>query len=118
LYAISAEEDGTGVVACYILLEPGGRAGYQVDALSKCYQRLKEKGVVGVNFFLTDKDFAQITSAQTVWPDAKVQLCKWHVDDAVRRKMRSTKELKNDKVFIRFIGILCELTSFIYLHAF
>jgi hypothetical protein len=50
-------------------LKPGGRAGYQVDALSKCYQRLKEKGVVGVNFFLTDKDFAQITSAQTVWPD-------------------------------------------------
>ncbi|CAG8773712.1 7160_t:CDS:1, partial [Ambispora leptoticha] len=36
------------------------------------------------------KDFSHITSAQKVWPQARVQLCYWHIFHAIKKKLSST----------------------------
>ena len=42
-------------------------------------QALKERNLKDIPYILTDKDFAEINAAQTVWPEAHLQLCVWHM---------------------------------------
>ena len=43
----------------------------------------------GINprFTLSDKDQSEINALQEVWPDAKHQLCLWHVLRALKRRL-------------------------------
>ena len=36
---------------------------------------------------LTDKDWSEINAFQTVFPDAKIQLCFWHCRVAVKKRL-------------------------------
>ncbi|CAG8581378.1 8237_t:CDS:2 [Dentiscutata erythropus] len=36
-----------------------------------------------------NKDFVQITSAQIIWPQARIQLCYWHMFRAIKKKLAS-----------------------------
>ena len=49
-----------------------------------------------LNFFLADKDFAQISAGQTIWPNSKIQLCHWHLRRAVETKLKDTHLPKRD----------------------
>ena len=43
-------------------------------------------------FFLTDKDFAQISAARFVWKNVKIQLCLWHIKKAVETRLGNNKK--------------------------
>ena len=43
------------------------------------------------NFFLTDKDFAQINAALQVWPS---KLCLWHFEKAIKTRLADGSILK------------------------
>jgi hypothetical protein len=42
-------------------------------------------------FFLSDKDFSQISAARFVWKNIKVQLCLWHIKKAVEARLSNNK---------------------------
>jgi len=42
-------------------------------------------------FFLTDKDFAQISAAKFVWKGIKIQLCLWHIKKAIETRLSNNK---------------------------
>ncbi|GET64849.1 ATP-dependent DNA helicase PIF1 [Rhizophagus irregularis DAOM 181602=DAOM 197198] len=67
LYVVHAEIDGMGFPLAYLTgLEP--------------------------EFFISDKDFAQISAARFVWKNIKVQLCLWHIKKAVEARLSSNKK--------------------------
>ena len=55
-------------------------------------QALKERNLKKFPIILTDKDFAEINAAQTVWPEAQIQLCAWHVRRAIKQRLASNKQ--------------------------
>ena len=48
---------------------------------------MKTIGLKNIDYFLTDKEFSQINAAQTVWPNAKVQIYLWHAKRALKKKL-------------------------------
>ncbi|CAB4414215.1 unnamed protein product [Rhizophagus irregularis] len=67
-----------------------------VDATYNTNNLTFELYVLHAEFFLTDKDFAQISAGQAVWPNAKIQLCHWHLRRAIEMKLKDTKLPKRD----------------------
>lgn len=53
----------------------------------------KQMKLQGLNpeFLLTDKDFSQITASQRIWPNTKIQLCRWHIKRSVEARLASNK---------------------------
>ena len=61
-------------------------------------------------FFLTNKNFAQISAAKFVWKDIKIQLCLWHIKKAVEKRLANNKKPQQ----INYNGVLAQQTfSFI-----
>ncbi|CAG8694102.1 18760_t:CDS:2, partial [Gigaspora margarita] len=50
-----------------------------------------EEGLVS-EFFITDKDFSQISAAKHVWKGIKIQLCLWHIKRAVETRLANNKK--------------------------
>jgi len=48
------------------------------------------------DFFLTDKDWAQINAASRVWPSTKIQLCLWHVKRAIGKRLADSSISKRN----------------------
>ena len=65
----------------------GIRTGIIIDFLVQ----LKMRGLEP-DFFITDKDFAQISAARFVWNNIKIQLCLWHVKKAIEGRLASNKK--------------------------
>ena len=90
---VHAEVDGMGFSLSYLFLENNGncgngiRTGVIIDFLLK----LKTLGLEP-EFFITDKDFTQISAARFVWKNIKIQLCLWHIKKAVEAKLGSNKK--------------------------
>ncbi|CAG8768953.1 16202_t:CDS:2, partial [Racocetra fulgida] len=55
--------------------------------LTLFFESLFKLGLNNVYFFLTDKDFAQVSAAQKVWPNAKIQICFWHLKKAIKKRL-------------------------------
>ncbi|PKK58461.1 hypothetical protein RhiirC2_703467 [Rhizophagus irregularis] len=77
LYAIMGVIDGTGFPLSYLIIS--------------WMQALKERNLRNFPFILTDKDFSEINAAQTVWPEARLQLCVWHLRRAIKQRLSSNK---------------------------
>ena len=62
------EVDGTGFPLAYLFLETNGEAGAnnKTNIITVFLKSLNP------TFFLTDKDFAQISAAQNTWPKVKI----------------------------------------------
>ena len=56
--------------------------------LERWFTVLKNRGI-DPEFTLSDKDKSEINALRTVWPNAKHQLCIWHVLRAIRRRLAS-----------------------------
>lgn len=97
LYVLHAEVDGTGYPLGYLFLDNNGNgvSGAQTNIITRFLEKFREYGIFP-QFFLTDKDFAQISAGQTVWPNAKIQLCHWHLRRAVETKLKDTHLPKRD----------------------
>ena len=70
--------DDTGFPLSYLLISTGKNRNI-TEILIYWMQALKERHLKHFSFILTDKDFSEINVAQTVWPEACLQLCMWHV---------------------------------------
>ncbi len=43
-------------------------------------------------FFLTNKDFVQISAAHFVWKNIKIQLCLWHIKKVIEVRLTNNKK--------------------------
>lgn len=86
---LHAEFDGTGFPLGYLFLEGNGQCGNGVrtDVISAFCKQLRDLENINPQFLLSDKDFAQISALQITWPNAKIQLCQWHLLRALKTKL-------------------------------
>ncbi|PKY27979.1 hypothetical protein RhiirB3_443922 [Rhizophagus irregularis] len=90
LYAIMGVIDGTGFPLSYLIISVGKNRNI-TGILTQWMQALKERNMRNFPFILTDKDFSEINAAQTVWPEARLQLCVWHLRRAIKQRLSSNK---------------------------
>ncbi len=93
LFAVLAEVDGTGIPLAYVFAKPTGDRTLSTSAplmelLHQVLSRVREEGFDPA-FFGCDKDLAEIAAISFVFPNAKIQLCYWHVLRAIRSKLKS-----------------------------
>ena len=81
-----------GFPLSYLFLENNGNCGngIRTGVIIDFLLQLKTLGLEP-EFFITDKDFAQISAARFVWKNIKVQLCLWHIKKAVEARLSSNK---------------------------
>jgi hypothetical protein len=76
LYAIIGQFDGAGFAMAYLFVEGNKKHdGACTEILTLFFKELYDLEMRNIQFFLTDKDFAQISAAQQIWLYAKVQIC-------------------------------------------
>ncbi|GBC46882.2 ATP-dependent DNA helicase PIF1 [Rhizophagus irregularis DAOM 181602=DAOM 197198] len=76
LYAIIGQFDGSGFAMTYLFVEGSKKSDRaQTEILTLFFRALYDLGMKNIQFFLTDKDFAQILAAQQIWPHVKIQIC-------------------------------------------
>jgi len=86
LYAVIGQKNGSGYPLAYLFLDNSKKGdGVRTLILAGFFNSLKHKEL-NPEFFLTDKDFAQINAALQVWPLIKIQLCFWHLKRAIKKK--------------------------------
>lgn len=104
LFAVLAEDGGTGVPLAYCLVEllkppqanPAENKPVRADPGATTYiiqqflERLKKFGF-NPKCVAIDKDPSEIAAVTAVWPGVNVQLCYWHVKRAVSTKLNSSK---------------------------
>jgi hypothetical protein len=93
LYCVMGEEDNAGFPLSYCLLSTADSIEQQkrTKALSKWTKKLRDKWGVNPSFVHLDKDMAEIGMVRKVWPKAKIQLCHWHLKQAVQEWLAKTK---------------------------
>src|SRR5438128_12174203 len=69
--------------------------GVRTSILSNFFNALHSKKL-RPDFFLTDKDWAQINAASRVWPSTKIQLCLWHVKRAIGKRLADSSISKRN----------------------
>jgi len=92
LYGVMGVIDGTAFPISYLLVSAGKNRPI-TRILMGWFTALKEYGMNNVKIFLTDKDMAQINAAISIWPNAHIQLCLWHVKRAVEQHLSSKKQI-------------------------
>jgi len=66
LYSVIGQSDGAGFALAYLLLDNTKKNdGIRTYILTEFFNQLKNRGLKYLQFFLTDKDFSQITAAQS-----------------------------------------------------
>jgi hypothetical protein len=85
LYSVLGEFDNAGFPLSYCLLSTAMsiEIGKHTIALRKWALCLRDKYGVVPAFVHVDKDMAEISMSKSVWPEAKIQLCYWHLRKAV-----------------------------------
>lgn len=91
VYALLGEVRGSGCPLGYLLLQTkadatkkekeGGKERYLTEFLRHFY------GIIDAKVTLTDKDRSEINAFLKVYPDAKYQLCLWHVLRAFKTRL-------------------------------
>ena len=94
---LHAEVDEMGYPLGYLLLDNNGNgvSGARTNIITRFLNEFKVRGI-SLQFLLTDKDFAQISASQTVWPNIKIQLCHWHIRWVIETKLKEIKLPKRD----------------------
>src|SRR6266542_1878631 len=94
IYDFHVEVNGTGFPLAYLFLENNGNCNgwIRTDTIAAFLTEIRLRKHVEPEFFLTDKDFVQISAAQRTWPSVKIQLCQWHVKRAIETKLRDSKK--------------------------
>lgn len=88
-----AEYDNAGFPLTYCLLSTATAIdqGKRTKALSGWAISLRDKYGVCPIFVHSDKDMAEIGCAKLVWPEAKINLCWWHLHRAIRTRLAKAK---------------------------
>lgn len=100
LYGIIGNVEGAGFPMAYLILNttktPSDeqQTGLRTKALSDFFHSLRDKGLQP-QYFYTDKDFAEINATKEAWPNTSVQLCQWHMEKAIKEKLKSHKRIRH-----------------------
>ncbi|KAF0497176.1 ATP-dependent DNA helicase pif1 [Gigaspora margarita] len=83
LYGIISNTNSVGFPLAYLLLNTTNatdneQVGLRTKALIGFLSSLCNKGL-HLQYFFTNKNFAEINAAKEVWPNISVQLCLWHI---------------------------------------
>jgi hypothetical protein len=73
----------------YLLLNTSrvAAAGKRTERIAQWFQSLREAGLQP-RWILTDKDLAEVTASQVVWPNANHQLCHWHALRSIEKRLK------------------------------
>jgi hypothetical protein len=87
------EYDNMGFPLSYSFLTTASAIpiGKRMNALTAWARVLKIKYKIEPKVFHVDKDMAEIGMIKEVWPDAKISLCAWHMQKAVRERLAKSK---------------------------
>nr|GAT51701.1 predicted protein [Mycena chlorophos] len=93
LYALMGELDNAGFPLAYCLMSTATSVsqGKRKKTLSAFLSCAKTRYRINPLFTHVDKDMGEIGALKTIWPNAKVSICWWHVDDAVSKRLKSAK---------------------------
>ncbi|CAB4402232.1 unnamed protein product [Rhizophagus irregularis] len=95
LYAIIGQFDGSGFAMAYLFVEGSKKSdGARTEILTLFFRALYDLGMKNIQFFLTDKDFAQISAAQQIWPHVKIQIYLWHIKKALKKRLSDNTQPK------------------------
>ncbi|CAG8751960.1 2910_t:CDS:2, partial [Gigaspora margarita] len=82
LYAIIGQYDGAGFALAYLFIEGAKKNnGACTSILTLFFETLFELGLNNIYFIL------KISAAQKVWPNAKIQICFWHMKKALKKRL-------------------------------
>ncbi|KAI5477257.1 MFS efflux transporter [Pseudohyphozyma bogoriensis] len=97
LVSAIVETHGAGVPISFLLVSPRIVAGKSAAELAhakaakldltKQWLRALRAHKINPEFILCDKDFNELVAFQSVYPQSKIQLCSWHVKDALRKRL-------------------------------
>src|SRR5882757_9073849 len=89
LFAVVADMLGEGLPLSYLFITTEENAAplTKQNALIVWMNSIRSLGI-DPRFTLSDKDQSEINTLKEVWPDAKHQLCLWHILRALRRDTR------------------------------
>jgi hypothetical protein len=92
LYAIVGQFQGSGFALGYLILDiHQDNELTRTTVLTEFFTHFRNLGL-NPDFIFTDKDFAEINAAKSVWNESHVQLCLWHIKKAILTKIRSSKK--------------------------
>ena len=88
LFAAVADMLGEGLPLSYlfIVIEANAAPHTKQNALIEWMKAIRLLGI-DPQFTLSDKDQSEINALREVWPDAKHQLCLWHILRALKRRL-------------------------------
>ncbi|KAF0468863.1 ATP-dependent DNA helicase pif1 [Gigaspora margarita] len=103
LYGVIADVEGTGFPIAYLILDTTKVIDTNTGTekrrkVLECFLESVKSHDINLDFVFTDKDFAEINAATKVWGPSIVQLCAWHINRAVKLKLREkAKQSNNEK---------------------
>ncbi|CAG8677863.1 11632_t:CDS:2, partial [Scutellospora calospora] len=101
LYSIIADVDGAGYPITYLIIDTtkakdtDPSTGKRRIILEKFLVALKSHNI-NPQFVFTDKNFVEISAASNIWGSSVVQLCVWHMKQAIKRKLKKKAKSSDD----------------------
>ena len=88
LFAIVTDMLGEGLPLGYLFITTEANAAplTKQNALTAWMKAIRSLGIEP-RFTMSDKDQSEINALREVWPDAKHQLCLWHILRALKRRL-------------------------------
>lgn len=82
------EAYGSGIPLGYVAIQSNSHTpGAKERLLRQLLLSLRERWKIHAKITLSDKDFGEINAMRGVWPEAKHQLCFWHVLRAAKKRL-------------------------------
>ena len=93
LFAGMADMHGEGLPLSYLFVVTNAEAPPHTKetVLVNWMESLKSRGITP-EFTLSDKDQSEINALNRVWPEAKHQLCLWHMLRALKCRLANNQE--------------------------
>lgn len=66
----------------------------RIRLMNSFFTAVKEECECHPDILHVDKDFAEITAIEQVWPTIKIQTCLWHLKKAITRRLRAAASSK------------------------
>lgn len=106
LYGIIADVDGSGFPIAYLIFDTtkvsdtSTSTGKHRKVLKSFLETIKVSNI-NPDFVFTDKDFAKINAVTSVWGPIVVQLCAWHINRALKLKLKEKAKLSKCETQLR-----------------
>ena len=88
VFALMGEIHGSGIPLGFLFVHTNNGESHGKQKLIEAFLTFVQTSYeLNMSCALTDKDWSEINAFQTVFPDAKIQLCFWHCCVAVKKRL-------------------------------